>query len=99
MHEAFTPSAGVVRIPVDPAARLRAALRMLATRLAEQHEVMSSWRENAATLSLTMRSLTDTLASCQKELGALDAKITVAKVASLDLERASDRLLEATGSA
>jgi uncharacterized coiled-coil protein SlyX len=99
MHGTFTQSAGVVRIPVDPAARLRAALRMLETRLAEQREVLSAWRQDAATLSLTVRNLSDSLASCQKELDALDAKVAVAKVAALDLERTLDRLLDATGSA
>ena len=93
------PSAEVVRIPVDPAARLRAALRMLDTKLAEQGKVMSDWRENADTLALATRDLADSLRSCQRNLDALDVKLAGARAAAIELERTANRLVDASAQA
>ncbi len=97
MEEALQSSAEIVRIPLEPAARLRAAVRMLSIRLAEQGEVISNWRADADALALATRDLATSLKSCQRNLDALGVKLAAARAAGLELERTADRLPEGAG--
>ena len=97
MQEVSLPSATVVRIPVDPQARLRAALRMLETRLGQQRASIVAWRENMAELSDVIRDLRDNAEACRRDLDELAARVTNAHQVSSALDHDLDRVLDASG--
>ena len=96
MPEVPPPSSVIVRIPVDPQARLRAALRMIETRLDQQRASILAWRESMAELSGVIRDLRDNAAACQRELDGLASRVVLARDITTELDCNLDRLLEAS---
>ena len=92
---ALTPS-NVVCIPLDPQARLRAALRMLETRLHQQRESVVAWRESMTELSGAMQDLRDSAEACQRSLAALGARARGAREVAAELDRNASRLFDAS---
>ncbi len=97
MQEVSLPSATVVRIPVDPQARLRAALRMLETRLDQQRASIVAWRENMAELSDVIRDLRDNAEACRRNLDELTSRVMNVHQVTGELDHDLDRVLDAAG--
>lgn len=95
MQEVSLPSAAIVRIPVDPQARLRAALRMLETRLGQQRASIVAWRENMAELSDVIRNLRDNAEACRRDLDELATRVMNVHQVSVALDHDLDRVLDA----
>ncbi len=95
MPEVSPSSSTIVRIPVDPQARLRAALRMLETRLDQQRASILAWRDSMAELSGVIRDLRDSAATCQRELDGLASRVMLARDITMELDGNLNRLLAA----
>lgn len=94
MQEVSPPSSRIVRIPVDPQARLCAALRMLETRLDQQRAGILAWRAAMAELAGVMRDLRNSAEACRRELDGLAARVVNAHEVTRELDRDPDRLLD-----
>jgi chromosome segregation ATPase len=96
MQEASPPSADIVRIPLDPQVRLRAALRMLETRLDQQRAGIAVWREEMVNLSNVIRELRDNVETWQHGLDGLASQVATARETAVELDHNVDRLLDAS---
>ena len=96
MAEAPLRSAEIVHIPLDPQARLRAALRMLETRLEAQRACLATWRDELSNLSALSRGLLEGAEACQRSVDDLAGRIADARQAAATSHRTAARLIEAT---
>lgn len=64
------PSAEIVRLPLDPPGQLRASLRMLETRLAQQQASLAEWRKSLSQLATSLRELCLSVDICDGEIAA-----------------------------
>ena len=95
MPEAPLRSAEIVRIPLDPQARLRAALRMLETRLEEQRSCIASWRDELSNLSALSRNLLEGAEACQRSVDDLASRIAGAQLVAATSDRTAGQPVEA----
>ncbi len=95
MAEDTSRSAEIVRIPLDPQARLRGALRMLETRLDQQRASIATWRDALGGLRVVSRELREGAEACQISVDQLAGRLTEARRAVATLDRTADRLAEA----
>ncbi len=95
MQEAPFRSADIVRIPLDPQARLRAALRALEASFEQQRACIATWRDQLSSLRALSRDLQDRAAACQRSVDDLEGRIAAARLAAATLNENADRLAEA----
>ena len=95
MQEAPRRSAEITRIPLDPQARLRAALRMLETRLDQQRACIAAWRAELSSLCSIGRKLQESSQACERSVDGLPGCLDEARQATAALHRNADRLVEA----
>ena len=96
MSEALLRSAEIVRIPLDPQARLRAALRMLEARLDAQRACIASWRDELSSLSALSRGLLESAEACQRSVDDLAGRFGDVHRAAATSHRTVDRPIQAT---
>ena len=94
MQQPASSSAGIVRIPVSPQARLRAALRMLDTRLAEQRGAVAAWHDELSRLSTLLRNIGTEAQAVQQDLVAMAASLAESRGTCLDAIRHADALTD-----
>ena len=82
MPEGLRHSAEIVRIPLDPQVRLRAALRMLETRLDQQRASIARWQSELSTLHALSRSLLEGAEACQRSVDDLAGRVAAAQSAT-----------------
>ncbi len=90
MQEAPRRSAEIVRIPLDPQARLRAALRMLETRLDQQRACLATWRDELSNLYVLSRNLQEGAEACQRSVDQLAGRIAAAQLVAAASERSAE---------
>ncbi len=91
MQEAPRRSAEIVRIPLDPHARLRGALRMLQTRLDQQRASLATWQDELSNLCALSRNLQEGAEACQRSADDLAGRIAAAQLLAAASDRSADR--------
>nr|WP_321983466.1 hypothetical protein [uncultured Lichenicoccus sp.] len=94
MQQPARSSAEIIRIPVDPQARLLAALRMLETRLAEQRAAVAAWCDELARLAEQLRGIGTQARAVHEDLGTMNTSLAQSRASCHEATRRADRLLD-----